>query len=296
MCGKRSYPAFTLIELLIVIAIIALLCAILFPVFYAVKEGANSAMCSSNLRQLGQAFAMYASDKDGWFPSPGGHRTLLGEIGSGWIQSDGPGMGKDNGGIWPYVQQRGNGGMSNVWGCPHALPGPPWAYSPGQNYIMNDYLRCWHPGEERIYPFIKWNIPLQVEAYACGISPDNLIVSPSGIILLFEGAQHSSMHNTSRPGSPFFNTGASATPPLCKDMPQNYHHGRGNYLFCDLHVKALYAGKTWTAEDQPAFEKYNGPGYNECKTLAAILDLGGDYHGSADESMWNPRIPSVVYP
>lgn len=296
MCRVRRYYAFTLIELLVVIAVIALLCAILFPVIHAAKESANSAMCSSNLRQLGQAFAMYASDMDGRFPSPGGHRTLLGEIGSGWISNTGPGLGKDNGGIWPYVRQRGNGGMANVWGCPHALPGPPWAYSPGQNYLMNDYLRCWHPGEEVIYPYIKRDIPLPVEAYACGICPDVLVVSTSGLILLFEGAQHVTMHNTSRPGSPFFNTGASATPPLCKDMQQNYHHGRGNYLFCDFHVKSLHPGDTWPAEEQIAFEKFNGPGFNECKTLDEVLALGEDYHGSAGDSMWNPRIPSVTYP
>ena len=55
---------FTLIELLVVIAIIAILAAILFPVFARAREKARQASCESNLKELGLAFKMYASDYD----------------------------------------------------------------------------------------------------------------------------------------------------------------------------------------------------------------------------------------
>lgn len=56
--------AFTLVELLICIAIIALLAAILFPVFRAVRISAYRTQSVSNIRQLGIAWRMYAEDCD----------------------------------------------------------------------------------------------------------------------------------------------------------------------------------------------------------------------------------------
>jgi prepilin-type N-terminal cleavage/methylation domain-containing protein/prepilin-type processing-associated H-X9-DG protein len=57
-------PGFTLIELLVVIAIIAILAAILFPVFAQARAAARKITCTSNVRQLTNAFLMYAQDYD----------------------------------------------------------------------------------------------------------------------------------------------------------------------------------------------------------------------------------------
>lgn len=65
--GKRQY-GFTLTELLIVISILALLAAILLPVFLKVRERARTATCADNLHHLYLAVAQYSADNGGPFP------------------------------------------------------------------------------------------------------------------------------------------------------------------------------------------------------------------------------------
>lgn len=60
----QARNAFTLIELLVVIAIIAILAAILFPVFAQAKEQSKKATCLSHIRELNNAWIMYAGDYD----------------------------------------------------------------------------------------------------------------------------------------------------------------------------------------------------------------------------------------
>lgn len=66
--SKRKRPAFTLVELLVVIGIIALLISILLPALGRARENANRVACESNLHQLGMAFFMYTGENKGWFP------------------------------------------------------------------------------------------------------------------------------------------------------------------------------------------------------------------------------------
>jgi len=60
----RSTRAFTLIEVLVVIAIIAILASILFPVLAQAREKARQAACMSNMKQITLASLMYAQDYD----------------------------------------------------------------------------------------------------------------------------------------------------------------------------------------------------------------------------------------
>ncbi len=79
-CRSRSTPsvcaacvarhgAFTLIEVLVAIAVIALLAAILFPVFARARESARRVSCASNLKQIGMGLLQYMQDCDEKMPA-----------------------------------------------------------------------------------------------------------------------------------------------------------------------------------------------------------------------------------
>jgi prepilin-type N-terminal cleavage/methylation domain-containing protein len=66
--SRSSGRGFTLIELMVVIAIIAVLVALLLPAVSGVKQMGHKAACLSNLRQLGIAMHTYAQDHGGQIP------------------------------------------------------------------------------------------------------------------------------------------------------------------------------------------------------------------------------------
>lgn len=66
MSRARS-QAFTLMEMLIVIAIIAVLAALLFPAVGKALEGGRKTACLNNLNQLGVSLKLYAADFNGWY-------------------------------------------------------------------------------------------------------------------------------------------------------------------------------------------------------------------------------------
>ncbi|MBX3118574.1 MAG: prepilin-type N-terminal cleavage/methylation domain-containing protein [Fimbriimonadaceae bacterium] len=65
---RRKPSAFSLVELLIAIAIVAVIAAILLVVFMRVKESGKRTQCLSNLHQLGLSISMYQTDWDGQNP------------------------------------------------------------------------------------------------------------------------------------------------------------------------------------------------------------------------------------
>ncbi len=140
--------AFTLTELLVVIVIIAIICALLLPALGQVREAARMVTCMNNLRQLGLAVHGYGNEQDGLLPMS-------------YANEDGnySGSGQGSAKMWPqylapYIErsdQVESGSQltvnANVFGCP----------TKRQTYrrITNSWTG-FTPG----YGYTRWAMPL----------------------------------------------------------------------------------------------------------------------------------------
>ena len=114
---KKSRRAFTLIEVLVVVAIIALLVSILLPALGRSREVARRSVCLSNLKQQGTGMAQYANDHKSYLPFVGNFRYTLAE-GRYYLGFEGGRPGDwfkvNNGGLYP----RFVGNVVDIFYCP----------------------------------------------------------------------------------------------------------------------------------------------------------------------------------
>ncbi len=129
-CCLHGVPKnFTLIELLIVIAIIAILAALLLPALANARDRAKRIACLNNVKQQGIACHMYAGDWDGRFPL------------------------KVPNGLYPMGSMTNN--CSNTaYPVGQAmlvdqeyLPGPEILYCPGGHGLYNNQAKWWKPND-----------------------------------------------------------------------------------------------------------------------------------------------------
>jgi len=195
---------FSLVELLVVIALIALLASLLLPALSRAKAKARVTRCTNNLRQLGLAFRQYADDNQDFLPRRGQGVQPLAQIDrpEDWFNALPPYFNSPSYQDLCAANQRLKPGSASVFLCPVAI-------DPGSNnflpYGMNMNL-C------------PWNLP-QATRFA-------EVVRPSQVVAMADA-----------PG-PYASTFPSANP----YTPVARHAGRVTLLFLAGQVNSLAGG------------------------------------------------------
>jgi prepilin-type processing-associated H-X9-DG protein/prepilin-type N-terminal cleavage/methylation domain-containing protein len=234
---------FSLLELLVVFGIIAIIAAILFPVFARVRERARQASCASNLRQIGQAFHLYSQDYDG----TNLNSMQLGTQARTWHAR-----------LEPYVRSNG------IYTCPSSAAAPETYHIPARfdDGRLVRYGYSYKPNGAVIEPYLlpNWPTPPLREAE---------IKRPAETILFADSPVGSTEVNWTEiarggPGGVMFMRvyrGVEIDGRLIFDtiveLPIPYftvHLGRVNFLFVDGHVKGLKVADTFGRPPDPTKE------------------------------------------
>lgn len=119
---------FTLIEMLVVIAIIGILASLLMPSLHQALSTAKSVSCQNNLRQLNFGMVGYTSENNSWFPSTFTWNRR--DLNAGWSSAT-----KTTAGIRIYMGSDDANLDPVFWGCPDSPD-----YGNKITYSMNDRL------------------------------------------------------------------------------------------------------------------------------------------------------------
>jgi len=201
---SSSRRGFTLIEMLIVIAIIALLSALIFPALGRAREGARTKVCLSNMKQLGLGFQQYVQDNGRRYPGAGAYQSWNNN--GSWV------TGVDNsplanlttfvptaatadvkrGAIFSYVKS------AAVYVCPSNSD----AKTKGVSYSMN----C-----------------------AVAFMSDVRVTEPTDVVILVDEDKNNDGF--------FYAVDANSPTNRSTDSLTTLHNGGGNLLFADGHAK-----------------------------------------------------------
>jgi prepilin-type processing-associated H-X9-DG protein/prepilin-type N-terminal cleavage/methylation domain-containing protein len=243
--GSSAVMAFTLVELLIVIAIIAILAAMLLPVLSKAKSKAKQTACMNNLRQIGLANIMYVGDFKQY---PGDYSANSGIY------------------VWPERLLSLMGNNRAAFYCPSAAPDSAWDTNINKTLgAMNDPYAV-TPASRFSLAYNDWGLDIghhpqlglggDVDGgFNQGPVTEIMIASPSDMIMLGDSRALEAGHTWE----------ANLDPTQSDQWPSNRHNRRSNLLFTDGHAEAALRievidpkndkwRRRWNNDHQPHYE------------------------------------------
>jgi prepilin-type N-terminal cleavage/methylation domain-containing protein/prepilin-type processing-associated H-X9-DG protein len=235
MYKNNTKRAFTLVELLVVIGIIGILAAMLFPVFAQAREKARAAVCLSNCKQIGASIMLYADDYDEsivpWLTAretpdqPHSQRI--------WVAK-----------LQPYIKNGGGTQASGVFNCP--------SYTDANLFKASDAPDCDGPGSlEQAFPpqevYAHYGIVYQMNGVAGSGTQQDPYYEYAGSYgyPADQGGLTRSLASVMRPaetalvgdGITLYGGGYVVVTAGCE--AGQMHQGGGNFVFLDGHAKRL---------------------------------------------------------
>ena len=268
--SARRRAGFTLVELLVVIGIIAVLISILLPTLASARRSANTVKCAASLKELGNAFKMYAINNKGYYPAV--RDTTLGPPvpERRWMEYVAPYISSIAKDFKDYSDIAKLKQASVLWGCPEWTRST-WDAS-SNNYaganVYNGYGMQYYPGypEKHVDATNAYRNTVNRKGYIreslwgrkgaerlllADSMLDNIQLPPAGYTANVEYAPYNPL---GVPGGAFtVNTFGVDSRHMKPGTPKKTSKGmRGiNALFCDGHVASVSPKEAYNAIRSP---------------------------------------------